>query len=177
MLKNKCKAIQPFFKSQKLPAMKYKILTWIFALAFIGLGCEDSLKLEEDVRISEEEIEVLEDCQNNPIRTQKQIEANLIGNWKLVGYACGNCIDGKSPRASITFRAEEGRIQYDDGFEQIDAEFSWRIEASNNIFGEPTLALKTEPILPGLFAEVFCQDYMAYNNTPVDGPLLIYAKQ
>lgn len=157
--------------------MNPKIFLLFFILVCIGLSCEDSLKLEEDVRISNEELAVLEDCQNKPISTIKQIEENLIGNWKLVGYACGNCIDGRSPKVSISFQPGEGRIQYEDEFEKFDEGFTWRVEESNNIFGEKVLALKTKPIFSGLFADVFCQNYMAYNNTPVDGPLLIYAKQ
>lgn len=157
--------------------MNSKIFLFFLILAFVGFSCEDSLKLEEDVRISNEELEVLEDCQSTPITTIKQIEGNLIGNWKLVGYACGNCIDGRSPKVSISFRADEGRIQYEDEFEEFDEAFTWQVEESNNIFGEKVLALKTKPVFSGLFADVFCQNYMAYNNTPVDGPLLIYTKQ
>lgn len=157
--------------------MNYKLSSLILLLLILTFSCEDGLQLEEDTRISNEEIEAIEDCQSEAIETQKQIEENLIGTWKLVGYACGNCIDGKAPTATISFQANEGRIQYEDEFEQIDGDFTWSIEESTNIFGDPVLALKTKPFYPGLFAEVFCKDYMSYNATPVDGPLLIYKKQ
>ncbi|MEM6379476.1 MAG: hypothetical protein AAF705_14805 [Bacteroidota bacterium] len=157
--------------------MSYKILLLIAVVACASFSCEDGLELVDDTRISNEEFEVLEDCQNESITTIKQIEENLIGKWELVGYACGNCIDGSAPSASIHFQPGGGEYQFDDGFESIDQGFTWRIEETRNLFGETILALSTNPRLPGLAAEVFCRNYMTYNNTPVDGPLLIYAKQ
>lgn len=157
--------------------MNYRLFICLLTLALFSFACEDTLELESDTRISEAEQEVLEDCQSQALSTRKQIEENLIGSWELVGYACGNCIDGEAPTASIRFQVDGGHYQYEDEFEQIDASFTWRIEERTNLFGDTVLSLTTDPIFSGLFADVFCQSYMTYNWTPVDGPLLIYAKQ
>ena len=157
--------------------MNNKILFLMLSIVLSGFACENGLELADDTRISDEEFEVLEDCQNQSIKTAKQIEENLIGKWRLVGYACGKCVRGSAPSATIHFQPNGGQYKYEDEFETIDQGFTWRIEKTTNLFGEEILALSTNPLLPGLAAEVFCQNYMTYNNTPVDGPLLIYGKQ
>jgi hypothetical protein len=157
--------------------MNFKNLSLLFLMTLIFGACVNELELQDDLRISDEEQEVLEACQKEAITTQKQIEANLIGHWKLVGYACGFCASGEVPRASASFTANSGTFTYKGANEDIDQTFTWSIVESTNIFGEEVFALKTEPVAYNLAMNNFCKDYMTYNSTPVDGPMYIYAKQ
>lgn len=157
--------------------MKYIQLSLLISLISICLACNDQLELQNDAVLSEEEKEVLEDCQAQFIPTAKQIEENLIGSWELVGYACSSCSYSKSPNATIDFQPKVGRYRYKDEFEEIDKPFTWEIKVLRFSFREPVLFLETDPVLPGLFADFFCQNYLGTDRIDSDGSMFIYAKQ
>lgn len=104
--------------------MKYIQLSLLLVLFSTCLACNDELTLQNDAILSEEEKEVLEDCQKTVIRTQKQIEENLIGYWELVGYACGYCSYSESPTASVSLNTTifcQNYISNTDSRSVIDA--------------------------------------------------------
>ena len=155
-------------------------LSLLFLLLISLFACDNSLELENDGALSVEERAVMEECQAAEILTKKQIEENLIGNWRLVGYSCGFCAFSVAPTASADFQSDRsGRFIYNGGNGETAQDFTWSIIDTLGFDDNPTFLLQTEPEIHQLDMTVFCQDYMfnSDDNVIADLPIFIYAKQ
>ncbi|GAB5554347.1 MAG: hypothetical protein Sapg2KO_39380 [Saprospiraceae bacterium] len=156
-------------------------ISLLVVLILTCFGCHDTLELENDITLSNEEKEILEQCRMEALKTKTQIEANLIGNWRLSGYSCGFCSFSEAPNASANFKPDySGTLNYQgwDGRRPIQS-FTWSVKDTIDLNGNPIFILHTEPNMTSLNATVFCQNYL-YNTdgkTIADVPIYIYAKE
>ena len=120
----------------------------------------------------------LEDCQQAAYTEVDQIEKNLIGEWQLIGFGCGECVPSSvRPEATLVFTENKGTLDLKYGEEDTLLEFSWSIELFNAGTEDIGFRLKTEPAHFALDMDVYCENYMYFNDTIIDGLFLFYEKQ
>lgn len=121
---------------------------------------------------------IIEECQNSQIETISGIKSSLVGKWELVGYRCGFCANqDNDPISTIEFTPTEGEIYYKDSYVDTTFQFDWSITDGTTILGENTLVLSTEPQFYVLQFELFCDDYISFDNTPLDGPMYLFKRK
>lgn len=150
---------------------------WLILLTAFILGCNlEDMSIEDQTDISEEERQLRDDCSAALLTTPEEIAANLIGNWELVGFACGYCAPGPSPNAFISFTDSTGMVSYQfSGFSENLA-FTWEIKPY--VTDTDTIYyLDTDPVRDYLYLYQFCEDYMYRDDVAVDGPLFLYKKR
>ena len=141
--------------------------------------CTKELTSIECILPVEETISIIEDCRNNAIIDSSEIAKNLIGDWKLVGYDCGLCVPHTPPEAFIQINETKGLLIYkDEIYGDTILAFDWWLEPRiNNIDGNRFYIFKTEPFDHALTLGIFCSEFMFFDNTGVDGLLMLYQKQ
>jgi hypothetical protein len=141
-------------------------------------GCSKSLEERqiEEISISEEERALLEYCYCNSEFSIDEINKNLIGEWSLVGYACGFCAPHDAPQARITFETASGVLFSNEGTEQEEiVQFDYEVkELFNNILR--LMQMQTEPYRHELAFNYFCGEYIAFDGRAVDNIMMIYQK-
>ena len=133
---------------------------------------------KNDILPPEDEREIIQSCQQNALDSEEEIAQNLIGKWKQIGYGCGFCAPHEEPKSSIEFSEESGILTIEDDFEgkQIIS-FTWKIIEGTNLFGDSTFQLSTKPSHYALNMDIFCDQYMAFDHTPVDGQMFLFNKK
>lgn len=138
--------------------------------------------MECNVVINEETIDdwyndfernTIEDCFKNKLENKEEIEKNLIGKWDLVGAAKGWGFLTKNTCTQLWFTEEEVSVFIKT--ETIDTVTThlWEIMENKNTTRN-AFYLKTEP--SNVVFTYFCEDFMFYDATPVDGDMQIYQK-
>lgn len=123
-------------------------------------------------------MDIAQDCRDNAFNEVNEIEANLQGKWKLVGYKCGFCVtNDNDPESKITFDGNTGVIDYKDLTIDTTINFTYIIEEGETILGVETYQLKSDPNFFPLQFDLFCKDYISYDYTPLDGPMFLFQKE
>jgi hypothetical protein len=151
------------------------LLVALGCLILYSCGTED-FELQDN-GISEEERLLVNNCNATAIRDSAAIAQNLIGEWLLVGYACGICAPGPSLDISLIFSDSSGIASYAyDGF--ID-NFSFKWQLRPYIFRDQDTVyiLQTNPPREYLYLPGFCEEYMFADNVANEGALYLYEKQ
>ncbi|MBX2817985.1 MAG: hypothetical protein KTR24_18400 [Saprospiraceae bacterium] len=135
---------------------------------------------ENDLIISEEERSMMEACQDDAYSTVDQIERNLLGEWRLIGYGCGFCAPHTPPSIQLYF-AQNGtgvlRSRHDQDPEEM-LDFTWEIdEGALGLTKFGANFIRSEPNDYRISATVMCDRYMWFDITAVDGHMFLYAKQ
>lgn len=145
-------------------------------IAFLVLVLTSCSKTE--ILTIEDQMAVIEECQNSRIESVSGIKSNLVGNWELVGYRCGFCANqDNDPVSTINFTAQSGEIFYKDSYIDTTFRFDWSIVDGMTILGEKTHVLATEPQFYVLRFELFCEDFISFDYTPLDGPMFLFEKK
>lgn len=126
-----------------------------------------------DGLINDVERALLDDCRNNEFTSKSEIEANLIGEWELIGHGEGWIPRVSQPCSYITITAEELIFQFESGYLDTLTTHTWEIATHNS----DNFSLEFTPNdNAGIFINVFCEDYMYGDATPLDGNMHLYQK-
>lgn len=130
---------------------------------------------DEDMEglIDDTERELMVTCNDNKLTSKSEIEANLIGEWELVGHGEGWVPRLSQPCSYITITEEELILQFENGYLDTLTTHTWEITAHNT--GNFSLEF-TPNDNAGIFINVFCEDYMYGDGTPLDGNMYLYQK-
>ncbi len=120
--------------------------------------------------IDNEEQEIMATCLENQLTTKEEIETNLIGTWKIVGYGAGWI--PIPPCGTLEITTNELTLEYVNQFIDTMTEHSWNVIESH----DGQFYLETNPGFQSLLLGNFCAQYMFYNLTPIDGDMYIYEK-
>lgn len=152
-----------------------KIWATVGILILASCGTKD-FELQDN-SISNEERELINNCNASAIRDSLSIAENLIGEWLLVGYACGGCSPGPRVNISLIFSDSSGTASYEyDGFVE-NFGFDWHLQAYLFNQRDTVYILQTNPQREYLYIPGFCEDYMFADNVPNDGAMYLYEKQ
>ncbi|HKK75400.1 MAG TPA: hypothetical protein VJ953_10030 [Saprospiraceae bacterium] len=152
-----------------------QILALIGFLILYSCGTED-FELQDN-SISNEERVLLNDCNAAAIRDSVGIAENLMGEWLLVGYACGGCNPGPKVNISLIFNKSTGVASYEyDGFVD-NFSFDWRLEPYLFNQRDTVYILQANPPREYLYIPGFCEEYMFADNSVNDGAMYLYEKQ
>jgi len=157
------------------------IKQYLLGLATILLfsQCEKKLTSPECILSSEDTFAALQDCRNDVIPEKADIAQNLVGDWKLVGYGCGFCGPHTPPEAYLIITETKGIMTFEDQFDgDTLLNFEWYLEEiTNTIEEKATYRFKTEPSHYALNMDIFCDEFMFFDERPFDGSLYLYQKQ
>lgn len=163
--------------------MKTSTLIVVF-ISLIMISCSNDDPLSKDCTfvdnpsaeqgaISEQEVQLMADCDNDPLTTVEQVTDRLSGTaWTLVGFGHGWFWETNKPCITIDFNDTEVGIEYVDSQRDTVTSHTWEVEEVSN----GTLRLVTEPPMYELGMTNFSEEIMYHNGTPYDGNLYIYAK-
>ena len=144
--------------------------------AFLLLVMTSCSKME--ILSIEDQMAAIEECRNSRIESVSGIKSNLVGNWELVGYRCGFCANqDNAPVSTINFSEQSGEIYYSDSYIDTTFRFDWSIEDGTTILGEKTHVLVTDPQFYVLRFELFCEEFISFDQTPLDGPMFLFEKK
>jgi len=145
---------------------------FILSFCIMAIACSKSLELDADISITSEEREVMDDCNMNQLDSEEAILDNLIGDWELVGYGCGFCMPHTPPQIDLKILSQQIIITLNESDSTSIETVAYNLESSQNGF-----RLVTDPSNSALRMEVFCDDYMYFDDTPVDGRMMLYRKK
>lgn len=159
--------------------MKYYLFGLLTILLFSQCNKEATTSPDCIILPIEEVSPVLEDCRNSLLSEATEIAENLVGKWKLVGYGCGFCAPHTPPEAHLVLTETKGLLTYKDAFDgDTLLTFDWRLEQIMNTLEEnATYRFKTEPSHYVLNMDIFCAEFMFFDERPFDGSLFLYQKQ
>lgn len=129
-----------------------------------------------DGRIDETERSIMDECMKNKLSSKSSIEANLIGEWSLIGHGEGWIPSISQPCAHIKISPDQLTFKFQNQFIDTTTINSWEIEEVNsgmhNFF---KLNINSE-FKEGLWITNFCENYMYGDATPSDGNMYLYEK-
>jgi len=157
--------------------VKYYLIGFITILLFSH--CEKDLTSPECILPLEEMVKAMNECRDGVIPEASNISNNLVGEWKLVGYGCGFCVPHTPPEAYMILNETKGILMLKDDFDgDTLVTFNWRLEQITNTLEEKaTYRFKTEPFHYALNMDIFCEEFMFFDERPFDGSLFLYQKQ
>jgi hypothetical protein len=127
-----------------------------------------------DGRIDDVESRLLDNCEASKLTSKNDIEANLIGEWELVGHGEGWVATFSQPCSYITITDDELIFDYHDNFLDTITTHQWSVkELPNQNF---TIELTPDQVSSAISLTVFCNEYMFSNATPLDGNMYLYQK-
>ncbi len=126
--------------------------------------------------------DVKDECYEDRYFERGDILDEIVGCWELIYIDCGFCIPFGDVEAGVDLNDDgTGRLEYFERLEsgniEENVDFTWNIVESTDIFGSTTWLLYTEPSHFVLQQEVFCSQYMFFDNTPVDGVQVIFERE
>ena len=157
---------------------KYHSLIFLLISLFF-CQCNKEASTTDCILSQEATFAALNSCRDNILPEASEIAANLVGDWKLVGYGCGFCVPHDPPEATLTLTETRGLLAYRDDFDgDTLLAFDWRLEQITNTLEEKaTYRFKTEPNHYALNMDIFCNEFMFFDERPFDGQLMLYQKQ
>lgn len=133
--------------------------------------------LDLDGRIDDVEANLIAECSGNLLTTKAAIEENLIGNWRLIGYANGWQQTSSQPCAFISITENELIFSFENATINTTSTHQWEIEAIEFAPGLFSFKIITSPEPEaGLYISQFCASYMYSNATSRDGDMYLYSK-
>ena len=140
-----------------------------------NMGCVFEQNDEDkDGLIDETEQTIMEDCRNNRLLDRDEVKSNLIGEWNIVGHGEGWISTVSQPCGRVIFTESEFTFDFHSGYEDTTYVRNWDLieTESEGLFFE----IIGGPVYP-MNINVFCDDYMYFNHTPLDGNMYIYQKK
>jgi len=123
--------------------------------------------------IDNDERQIMDECLANRLTSKSEIEANLIGEWELVGHGEGWVPTVSQPCGYVTISADELIFDFDSGHYDSVTLHTWELVEQQNQF----FALEASPVIGARFyMNIFCDEYMYSDATPVDGNMYLYQK-
>jgi hypothetical protein len=123
--------------------------------------------------IDDTERALMEDCRENRITSKVEVEANLIGEWQLIGHGEGWLPSKSQPCGYITITENKLIFEFKNAYIDTITTHTWEIIEYPN----GTLALNISPeYIDGLGLNIFCSDYIYGDATPLDGNMYLYQK-
>lgn len=114
--------------------------------------CEFSEKSNStDGILDETEREILRNCYSNELTSQAEIEANLIGEWELVGFGDGWFSHPAQPCGYMLIDSDKLTFEFHNEYLDTISIHEWEVE--NNW-------LKVTPADKHLSMNLFCNKYM-----------------
>ncbi|MFT4533692.1 MAG: hypothetical protein ACJA1A_003750 [Saprospiraceae bacterium] len=128
---------------------------------------------DKDGLIDATEESIMEDCRSNQLLNRKEVKSNLIGEWNIVGHGEGWVPTVSQPCGRVIFTESEFTLDFHSGYEDTTYVRNWDIieTESGGLFFE----IDGGSVYP-MNVNVFCDDYMFFNQTPLDGNMYIYEK-
>ena len=127
-----------------------------------------------DGLIDDNESAIMQDCYDNRFTSKSEIEANLIGEWELIGHGQGWVPTISQPCGFITITEDNLYFEFENSTIDTATVHTWEVNsAPSGIF---TLELDPISNLDALFLYVFCDEYMYGDATPVDGNMYLFQK-
>jgi len=125
-----------------------------------------------DGLIDDTEKNLMNECLKQALTTKQEMKENLIGEWKLIGYAAGSCCATSTmPCGYIT--VTENELIYELKHTGIDTTtiHTWEIQEFNN-----TNTLIISPYHHDLAFTTICPEYLFGNGTIIDSNMFLYQK-
>ena len=118
----------------------------------------------------------MEECKASRLTNTETIRKNLIGDWRLVGHALGWSSSDLQPGSCLHIAEDSLRMRIRDYKRDTSASYSWElVEVPSK--GNTYHYLRTHPeAIDYMRLHVFCEEYMYYDATQVDGCMLLYHK-
>lgn len=169
------------------PISKLNIYIAIILGICICSSCDDDTHTDPDVPdcvfvqsednmdglIDETENAIMMNCFDNKLLNRAEIKSNLIGEWKIVGHATGLIMTGSQPCGQVFFTELGYTFDFVTATETKLTSGTWDIIENES---ENLLLKISDPNSYPLGATIFCEDYMYFNEIPVDGDVYIYEK-
>ncbi len=136
-------------------------------------------KTPEDGRIDENERTIMETCLMDSWTSKTQIESNLIGEWRLIGHGEGWNTAVEEPSSKVVIEENQLELQFNREDTEYKSSHTWTIEAfdwPNNQGQYFKLILDPLPQFHWSM-QVFCEQYMYQDDTPLDGNMYLYRKE
>ena len=170
-------------KSSTLP-----LVMMICTITFFSACCSDDEQVDptsmdcifvqndddKDGLIDETEQSIMEDCRNNQITDRDELKSNLIGEWNIVGHGEGWIATVSQPCGRAIFTELELTFDFHSGYEDTTYVRNWDIIETES--GGLIFEVIGGSVYP-LNINVFCDDYMFFNHTPLDGNMYLYEKK
>lgn len=127
-----------------------------------------------DGAIDDEERRIMTECRESELRSPEEITANLIGTWDLIGFGHGWFWTVPQPCSQIVFEEDMLTLRVIDSWRDTTITTGWEILLSTN--GSPYISYDEDTPSEGLRFRTFCDNYIFYDSTPVDGNMYLYEK-
>lgn len=106
------------------------------------------------------------------------IYQNLIGNWVLIGYGCGECLPNYSiPKYKLELQDSIGVFYSEIDRAKDTVDFDWKMFAAADVNDSLVIKFETNPNSIPIHMDYFCEQYMWMNDTYKDGLALTYKKE
>ncbi len=130
----------------------------------------------QDGLIDEEESELMQDCVDNAFDSKNEIEENLIGEWIMVGHGEGWLANASQPCAYIVFEEDELIFKFENGSVDTLVTLSWEINEAQSPSSSIFKLVAGDNYFDALDINIFSEELMFGNATPLDGNMYIYKK-
>ena len=135
-------------------------------------NCPFEVNENNDGIIDDNEKAIMDDCFENAITNQAELEMNVIGEWDLIGHGEGWFTSVSMPCSKITIT--ESALTLEIKNERVDTTTTHTWEAK---FGLSSYYLEVTPsMIEGIDLQNICEEYMYGNATPADGNMYLYQK-
>ena len=179
--REQCYSISYTILQRMKPLIFVCILITFFALntSCNGDGRECNGKGLKNNNIDRVERSIMLKCSEDKLTLKEEIEKNLIGEWKLIGFASGSTKLNTQPCIYLQFSEKEVIVESRNIEIDTIARYPWEIEEINSSnLNDSYLSLKVPPgYINGLRqVNVFCKRYMYENATRFHGNMYLYEK-
>lgn len=125
-----------------------------------------------DGLIDNTEKTLMNECIEQALTTRQGIQENLIGEWKLIGFAAGSCCANSTmPCGYITVMENELTFEYRYFDTDTITTHTWEVQEINN---RNTVTIS--PYSHKLNFTTICPQYLFGDGTPVDANMFLYQK-
>jgi len=155
-----------------MPIFKANRLVYFLAI-FLLYQCD-----KDDTIPSEKAQAIRETCRTEALTDSLTIAQNLVGDWKLVGYGCGHCVPHEAPKVELNLTENTGILELSNaGVDDTLHAFEWTLERYNIGTESVGFRFKASPSHYALHMDFFCQQYMFFDDTPLDGQFMLFQKR
>ena len=167
--------------------LKYHIPIILFSLFFFS-NCSDSgretgidcvfVQNDEDMDglIDDTERSIMNECLKDAFTKREDIEKNLIGEWELVGHGEGWVATVSQPCGYLIFSESTVEVSFNDGSTDTTFSSEWALTTTPGEAPLNNLLSFGAEAKVNFYFNVFCEDYMYTDNTPVDGNMYLFEK-
>jgi hypothetical protein len=129
-----------------------------------------------DGLIDEQENNIMSSCFDNRITSEAALRANTIGTWELIGFAQGWFPNVLQPCATMIFTADELEYSFTNASLDTTLTMAWSVVEHSSVEGFYELEFERTD-LPAVELNIYCEEYMYSNLTPLDGNMYIFERK